>query len=212
MNQSWLTYYRNKYYPLLNPDPLENAGILANGMYKRDIGFDIMFRLLLNKKQNNFSIIETGTLRTPGQWKDGQSAFLFTEFVITHGGQVRSVDIDPTACAIASTALPVEQFSVTCSDSVEWLHQLTELDSVDLFYLDSWDVDWANDTASAEHHLKEFYAIESFLRPGTVVAIDDNSRWCHSGHRAGKGRAVLEYLESKGHFPIYDEYQIIWQF
>ena len=89
MNQSWLTYYRNKYYPLLNPDPLENAGILANGMYKRDIGFDIMFRLLLNKKQNNFSIIETGTLRTPGQWKDGQSAFLFTEFVITHGGQVR---------------------------------------------------------------------------------------------------------------------------
>jgi hypothetical protein len=171
-----------------------------------------MFRLLLNKKQNNFSIIETGTLRTPGQWKDGQSAFLFTEFVITHGGQVQSVDIDPEACAIASTALPVEQFSVTCSDSVEWLYQLTELDSVDLFYLDSWDVDWANDTASAEHHLKEFHAIESFLRPGTVVAIDDNSRWCHSGHRAGKGRAVLEYLESKGHFPIYDEYQIIWQF
>jgi len=212
MNQSWLTYYRNKYYPLLNPDPLENAGILANGMYKRDIGFDIMFRLLLNKKQHDFSIVETGTLRTPGQWKDGQSAFLFTEFVIAQGGQVRSVDIDPEACAIASTALSVEQFSVTCSDSVEWLAQLTDLGGVDLFYLDSWDVDWADDTASAEHHLKEFQTIESFLHPGTVVAIDDNSRWCCSGQRAGKGRAVLEYLESKGHFPIYDEYQIIWQF
>ena len=212
MNQSWLTYYRNKYYPLLNPDPLENAGILASGMYKRDIGFDIMFRLLLNKKQHDFSIVETGTLRTPGQWKDGQSAFLFTEFVLTQGGQVRSVDIDPVACANASTALPVKQFSVACSDSVEWLNQLTDLDGVDLFYLDSWDVDWADDTASAEHHLKEFQAIESFLQPGTVVAIDDNSRWCHSGHRAGKGRAVLEYLEAKQHFPIYDEYQIIWQF
>jgi len=212
MNQSWLNYYRNKYYPLLNPDPLENAGILASGMYKRDIGFDIMFRLLLNKKQHDFSIVETGTLRTPGQWKDGQSAFLFTEFVMAQGGQVRSVDIDPTACANASTALPVDQFSVACSDSVEWLNQLTDLSSVDLFYLDSWDVDWADDTASAEHHLKEFRTIESFLRPGTVVAIDDNSRWCHTGHRAGKGRAVLEYLEAKQHFPIYDEYQIIWQF
>jgi hypothetical protein len=212
MNQNWLTYYRNKYYPLLNPDPLENAGILANGMYKRDVGFDIMFRLLLNKKQQNFSIIETGTLRSPGQWKDGQSAFLFTEFVLSQGGQVRSVDIDPVACANASTALPVKQFSVACSDSVEWLTEQVDLDSVDLFYLDSWDVDWEDDTASATHHLKEFQAIESFLRPGTVVAIDDNSRWCQSGHRAGKGRAVLEYLEAKCHYPIYDEYQIIWQF
>ena len=212
MNQSWLTYYRNKYYPLLNPDPLENAGILASGMYKRDIGFDIMFRLLLNKKQHDFSIVETGTLRTPGQWKDGQSAFLFTEFVMAQGGQVRSVDIDPTACANASTALPVEQFSVACADSVSWLTQQTDLESVDLFYLDSWDVDWADDTASAQHHLKEFQTIEPHLKSGAVVVIDDNSRWCHSYQRTGKGRAVLEYLASKNHLPLYDEYQIIWQF
>lgn len=212
MTQPWLTYYRNRYYPLLNPDPNENAGILANGMYKRDVGFDIMFRLMLNQKQNHFSIIETGTLRSPGHWKDGQSAFLFTEFVLMQGGQVRSVDIDPQACANASTALPTDKFAVSCLDSVQWLAQQHDLDCVDLFYLDSWDVDWHNDTDSAEHHLKEFLVIEPFLKPGSVVAIDDNSRWCQSGRRTGKGRAVLEYLEQKHHWPLYDEYQIIWQF
>ena len=209
---NWLDHYRTTYYPLLNPDPMENAGILQTGMYKRDVGFDIAFRLLLNKRQQDFSIIETGTLRNPGQWKDGQSAWLFTEFVIYYGGTVRSVDIDPEACKNASTALPVEQFSVACADSVSWLTQQTDLESVDLFYLDSWDVDWADDTASAQHHLKEFQTIEPHLKSGAVVVIDDNSRWCHSYRRTGKGRAVLEYLESKNHLPIYDEYQIIWQF
>ena len=209
---TWLEHYRKTYYPLLNPDPLENAGILQTGMYKRDIGFDIAFRLLLNQRQQDFSIIETGTLRNPGQWKDGQSAWLFTEFVMHYGGTVRSVDIDPNACKNASTALPVEQFSVACADSVSWLTQQTDLESVDLFYLDSWDVDWADDTASAQHHLKEFLTIEPHLKSGAVVVVDDNSRWCHSYKRTGKGRAVLEYLESKNHLPIYDEYQIIWQF
>jgi predicted O-methyltransferase YrrM len=209
---NWLDHYRKTYYPLLNPDPSENAGILQTGMYKRDVGFDIAFRLLLNQRQQDFSIIETGTLRNPGQWKDGQSAWLFTEFVMYHGGTVRSVDIDSEACKNASVALPVAQFSVACADSVYWLTQQTDLEAVDLFYLDSWDVVWENDTDSAQHHLIEFLAIEPYLKSGAVVVIDDNSRWCHSYQRTGKGRAVLEYLESKNHLPIYDEYQIIWQF
>jgi hypothetical protein len=49
------------------------------------VGFDIIFRLLLNQKQSNFNIIETGTLRIPGNWMDGQSAKLFTEFVDLYG-------------------------------------------------------------------------------------------------------------------------------
>jgi hypothetical protein len=95
---------------------------------------------------------------------------------------------------------------------VAWLQQQTDLDQVDLFYLDSYDVDWNNDTASADHHLKEFLAIESSIKPGAVVALDDNSRWVASNRRAGKGRAVVEYLADKNHLPIYDEYQIIFQF
>ena len=209
---TWLDHYRRIYYPLLNIRFEGTQGVLAEGFYNRAVGFDVIFRLLLNQKQSNFNIVETGTLRTPGNWMDGQSARLFTEFVDLYGGQMRSVDIDSQACEAARNTLTSTNFSVMHSDSVEWLGTLTDLDQVDLFYLDSYDVDWNDDTASADHHLKEFQTIEPFLKPGVVVAIDDNSRWVNNNRRTGKGRAVVEYLYDQGHLPIYDEYQIIFQF
>jgi hypothetical protein len=187
-------------------------GVLADGIYNRAVGFDIIFRLLLNQKQSNFDIVETGTLRTPGNWMDGQSARLFTEFVDLYGGQMRSVDIDSTACEAARNTITSDKFSVAHSDSVAWLKNQTDLSQVDLFYLDSYDVDWNDDTASAKHHLNEFLTIQPYIRPGVVVAIDDNSRWINNNRRTGKGRAIVEYLETQGHSPIYDEYQIIFQF
>ena len=208
---TWLEHYRTTYYPLLNINA-DSQGVLAHGLYNRAIGFDIMWRLLLNQKTSNFNIVETGTLRTPNNWTDGQSAYLFTRFAEHHGGSVRSVDIDSNACTTAREFIASKKFDVACSDSVAWLQKQTDLDQVDLFYLDSYDVDWNNDTDSANHHLKEFLAIESFIRPGTVVALDDNSRWSASNRRTGKGRAVVEYLADQKHWPIYDEYQIIFQF
>ena len=209
---SWLDHYRQIYYPLLNIQFEGVQGVLADGFYNRAVGFDIIFRLLLNQKQSNFNIIETGTLRTPGNWMDGQSARLFTEFVELYDGQVRSVDIDLMACEAARDTIVSNKFSVAHSDSVAWLQQQTDLEQVDLFYLDSYDVDWNDDTASAEHHLNEFSTIEPFVRPGLVLVIDDNSRWVNNHRRTGKGRRVVEYLETQGHLPIYDEYQIIFQF
>jgi hypothetical protein len=209
---TWLDHYRRIYYPLLNIQFDGVRGTLAEGFYNRAVGFDVIFRLLLNQKQSNFNIVETGTLRTPGNWMDGQSARLFTEFVDLYGGQMRSVDIDSMACEVARNTITSTNFSVAHSDSVEWLDTLSDLDQVDLFYLDSYDVDWNNDGDSADHHLKEFKIIQPFIRPGCVLAIDDNSRWIHNNQRTGKGRAVVEYLETLGHFPILDEYQIIFQF
>jgi len=209
---TWLDHYRRIYYPLLNIQFDGVQGVLADGFYNRAVGFDIIFRLLLNRKRSDFSIVETGTLRTPGNWMDGQSARLFTEFVDLYGGQIRSVDIDNVACEAARNTIVSDKFSVVNSDSVAWLRQQTDLDQVDLFYLDSYDVDWNNDTASAEHHLKEFMIIEPHIRPGVVVVLDDNSRWVNNNRRTGKGRRVVEYLEGQGHLPIYDEYQIIFQF
>jgi len=208
----WLDHYRRIYYPLLNIRFDGVQGVLADGFYNRAVGFDIIFRLLLNQKQSNFDIVETGTLRTPGNWMDGQSARLFSDFVELYGGQMRSVDIDSVACEAARNTITSDKFSVAHSDSVAWLKQQTDLDQVDLFYLDSYDVDWNDDTASAQHHLMEFKTIEPHLKPGAVVAIDDNSRWVNNNRRTGKGRAIVEYLETQGHFPIMDEYQIIFQF
>jgi hypothetical protein len=208
----WLDHYRRIYYPLLNIQFDGVQGVLTDGFYNRAVGFDIIFRLLLNQKQSNFNIVETGTLRTPGNWMDGQSARLFTEFVDLYGGQTRSVDIDSAACEAARNAIVSDKFSVAHSDSVAWLEQQTDLSQVDLYYLDSYDVDWNDDTASAAHHLNEFMVIQPHIRPGVVVVIDDNSRWVNNNRRTGKGRRVVEYLETQGHLPIYDEYQIIFQF
>jgi len=210
---AWLDHYRRIYYPLLNIQFTQAQGILADGIYNRAVGFDVIFRLLLSHKQTDFSIVETGTLRTPGNWMDGQSARLFTEFVDVYNGRVRSVDIDSTACEAARNSIASLNFSVDLSDSVAWLAAQKDLDTVDLFYLDSYDVDWNDDTASAQHHLEEFKIIEPYLRTGTVVAIDDNSRWINNSRRTGKGRAIVEYLElTRNKLPIYDEYQIIFQF
>ena len=209
---NWLEHFHKHYYPLLNVNTSGAKRGLTEGMFHRADGFALMFDLLLKKKSSNFNIVETGTLRKIDNWKDGQSARLFTEFVDAVGGQVRSVDIDSEACAVAQSLLPSNHFSVVCSDSVEWLCHLHDLDQVDLFYLDSWDVKWANDQPSANHHLKEFQVIESHLQPGTLVVIDDNCRKLSNGQRTGKGRRIAEYLESQGRFPIYDRYQIIYQF
>ena len=209
---TWLDHYRRIYYPLLNINFDGAQGVLADGLYNRAVGFDVIFRLLLNQKQSNFNIVETGTLRTPGNWMDGQSARLFTEFVDLYSGTVRSVDIDSVACNAARDSIVSTNFSVTHNDSVAWLDSLTDLDLVDLFYLDSYDVDWNNDTASADHHLAEFKIIQPFIRPGAVVAVDDNSRWVNTNRRTGKGRSIVEYLDAQGHYPILDEYQIIFQF
>jgi hypothetical protein len=89
---------------------------------------------------------------------------------------------------------------------------LEDLNTVDLFYLDSYDVKWNDDRLSAAHHLKEFQAIENHLKSGCIVAIDDNSRLLENNQRTGKGRMIVEYLESKGIKPIYDAYQIIYKF
>jgi len=123
------------------------------------------------------------------------------------------VDINPIAVDTANHAVNSDCFHATCSDSVTWLQSLSDsLSSIDFFYLDSYDVKWADDHLSAEHHLKEFLVIESYLKPGTIVAIDDNSRFRDTGIRTGKGRRIVEYLEAKNIHPVYDRYQIIYHF
>lgn len=208
---SWLETFESEYRPVLDVQTSGAKRGLVEGLFQRADGFRLMFDLLLAKRTGNFKIVETGTIRSLDKWKDGQSARLFTEFVKCYGGSVRSVDISDEACVLAREVLPYSEFSVTCSDSVAYLSGLEDLNTVDLFYLDSWNVKWANDQKSAQHHLKEFLAIESQLAPGTVVAIDDNSKFL-SGGRTGKGRLIVEYLDSKGVRPIYDHYQIIYQF
>jgi hypothetical protein len=209
---TWLKHYRDNYYDLLNPQVSGAKRGLTEGLYQRAEGFNLVFAYLESLEKDQYHIIETGTLRNPGNWKDGQSARLFTEFVDHHGGSVRSVDIDPSAVNSARNAIQSTNFESTCLDSVIYLATQLDLDRVDLFYLDSYDVKWNDDHLSAEHHLREFQVIEPNLKPGSMVVIDDNSRFLESNRRTGKGHYIADYLQAKGHEPLYDAYQIIYRF
>jgi predicted O-methyltransferase YrrM len=213
---SWNRIYHERFVPLLaqrTPGDKHAAKRgLQPGLGQRIMGFELMFDRLLAQHRSEYHIIETGTCRDPGNWKDGQSSVLFTAFIAKMGGWVRSVDIDQAACDRARDHIANKKFSVYCSDSVSWLRQQPDLDKVDLFYLDSYDVKWDDDTKSAEHHLQEFQVIEPFIRPGAIVAIDDNARFSANNNRTGKGRLIVEYLTSKNIQPLYDHYQIIYQF
>ena len=209
---TWLKHYRDNYYDLLNPPVSGVKRGLIEGLYQRAEGFNLVFAYLESLAQPEYHIIETGTLRNPGNWKDGQSARLFTEFVDYHSGSVRSVDIDPAAVNSARGFITSNRFESTCMDSVLYLATQLDLDQVDLFYLDSYDVKWNDDHLSADHHLKEFQVIEPHLKSGAMVIIDDNSRFLDSNSRTGKGHYIADYLAAKGIQPLYDHYQIIYRF
>jgi len=209
---TWLKHYRDTYYHLLDPQVSGAKRGLTEGLYQRANGFNLVFAYLESLDQTEYHIVETGTLRNPGNWKDGQSARLFTEFVEHHDGSVRSVDIDPEAVDAARDAIASDKFESTCQDSVLYLATQLDLDRVDLFYLDSYDVKWHNDHDSAAHHLMEFQIIEPHLKPGALVVIDDNSRFLISNQRTGKGHYIADYLDAKGIRPLYDAYQIIYRF
>ena len=206
---TFLKKFDTEYSALLNPSVNWNKRGVTSNLYQRSDGFRLIFDLLENTKKGPYTILETGTLRNPGKWTEGQSSVLFQEFVKMHGGKVFSVDINPIACGNASAALDAEFVSVHCGDSVEYLTK-NDWSNVDCFHLDSYDVKWGKPGPSAEHHLKEFLAIEKYLKPGIIVAIDDNT-W-FNGNRTGKGLAIYNYLKSKGISPIYDDYQIIYKF
>lgn len=210
--KNWLKIYEKEYKDKLNINSTGKGRNLKDGLFNRASGFEFMFSILLERKTSDFKIIETGTTRRPDRWKDGNSGFLFTEFVKNQGGLVMSVDLKESKCKTAKEHIPSEQYQVFCSDSVAWLKSRTDLSEIDLFYLDSYDVEWSDDIPSATHHLNEFLAIEPYLKKGAIVAIDDNSRFRDTNKRTGKGRMIFEYLESKQIFPVYDEYQIIYEF
>lgn len=144
-----------------------------------------------------------------GPWADGQSTYLFDEFISKRRGHVYTVDLNQESCDIcrANTSSNV---TVICGDSVDVLNRIDDFlgpeKSIDLLYLDSYDLDWDAPHLSALHHLKEMISVSRFLRSGSIVAVDDN---LNHGRR-GKGLYLAEYMRDIGARLIFDGYQTVW--
>ena len=204
---SFLKKFDAEFYPHLNGTPSPKKQASYPNIFQRADAFRLIFSSLELMKKTSYNIVETGTTRKIGNWNDGQSSYLFQEFLKEHSGNLKSVDINSENCNTAKTILDSTICNVYCDDSVNFLSTIDSA-KVDLFFLDSYDVDWNNCDLSAAHHLKEFKTIENNLKPGTIIAIDDNT-YIH-GDRTGKGRDIFDYLQNKNILPIYDKYMIIY--
>jgi hypothetical protein len=197
----------------------EYAGLLRlrAGTFRR------VFELLEAKGKSRYSIVETGSVRTAGNWADGQSTLLFDRFVNHWDGIVQSVDIDPETCERLRGQVS-EKVVLNCADSVAFLGALGRKGAleIDLLYLDSFDLDWRNPHPSALHHLYELCAVMPLLASGTLVVVDDSPRHGAVVRREGrvrpikdfgvwgKGGYVAEYFGRIGCAPVIEGYQHGW--
>lgn len=160
----------------------------------------------LDKLYRPVTIMETGCVRSLGNWAgDGQSTIVWDAFITYKGGSVWSVDINQDAVDLANESTSSQTF-VKRSDSVAFLTYMAVASGfhVDLLYLDSFDIDWSNPTPSQEHHERELQAALPMLKRGTVVAVDDNLP------HAGKGYLVGRYAEAHGWATLADDYVRAW--
>lgn len=189
--------------------------------------FRAMFRYL-DTLPGPVLIVETGCARRPGGWGDGQSSVLFDRYISARDSlsQCHSIDVSPESVA-ACRALVSGRVTVHEGDGVQLLHRLCRggqlPGSIDLLYLDSFDVDFNYWFASAAHHLKEFLAAAPLISPRTLVAVDDSPLsavmvsnggevWSSTQPpvAGGKGRLLAEYAAAVGARQMFGDYQVGW--
>lgn len=111
-------------------------------------------------------IVETGT----SAWGT-DSTRLWDFYVRAFGGELWTVDIRPDA-GLRLKGQISNRTKVIVQDSVDFL-SARDFGNADLYYLDSWDVDWSDSYPSALHGKNEFEAIKPLLRTGDLILIDD---------------------------------------
>jgi hypothetical protein len=172
---------------------------------KRQAGFEFMIRHLQGCAKP--VIVETGCARIKGNFEgDGQSTLIFDAIAGTVDGTVLSVDINPEAVRIAQAQVG-SRTKVHCGDSVTWLARLRG--KVDLLYLDSFDFDFLNPWPSMAHHMQELTASLHLLKPGALIAVDDN--FASPQGVIGKGMVVEQFFRRTRVPMVFDEYQRIWK-
>ena len=189
--------------------------------------FRAMFRHL-DTRSGPLLIVETGCARRPGGWGDGQSTVLFDRYISARndGSVCHSIDLNPESVA-ACRAMVSDRVTVHEGDSVQALHRLCRgghlPGSIDLLYLDSFDIDHVYWFAAAAHHLKEFLAAAPLVSANTLVAVDDSPLsallvsnggeiWssAYPPTVGGKGRLLAEYAEAVGAKKLFGDYQVGW--
>lgn len=162
----------------------------------------------LDKIKDPF-VVETGCVRADNDFAGaGSSTLIWDEYVNEIGGKYISIDITPDCVNFARSRV-THPGSIICSDSVLFLQTLSflkdfGLGSVDVLYLDSYDLVPGQPHDSALHHIFELLAAVPLLKMGSLVMVDDNP------DHEGKGKYIRDYMNKIGNQMVYEGYQYIW--
>ena len=212
---------------------------IAPKLGHREVSFRKIFKYL-DAMSTPIIIVETGALRDPNNFMDGQSTLLFDKYTLSRGekSKVYTVDIDPKCTKICRETVS-KNVEIVTDDSVRYLSNLSSKFfknkiKVTMFYLDSFDLDWRYPYPSAAHHLKEIAAISRILHEDTLVVVDDSPASANITQVdktnenkekedwkilslpsppptiGGKGFLVHEYASRVGAKLIFSHYQAAW--
>lgn len=183
---------------------LQDTDQLVDTHFRSFVGYDHQctapgFRLALRLLGGGPArIVETGT----SAW-GVDSTLLFDSYVRHFGGRFDSVDLRSLPSdRLRPVVGPATHLHV--GDSVAFLAGLTdEADPapVDLFYLDSYDLDWDDPGPSEAHVVAEWEALRGVADPGTLVLIDDTPRDVDWVPRDELATAAARHLRATGAMP-----------
>jgi hypothetical protein len=151
-----------------------------------------IFKRLTNAKV----ILEVGSIRKlmkhsieefmPSCCNDGHSTYFWKHFT---DASIYTVDINPECKAIIEGDARLTGVSATTADALSYLSTFPQ--SVDLLFLDAWDV--VPGSSYAESHVAAYLAIKHTLSPNCLVLIDDTDI-C----KEGKGKLLIPKLLEDG--------------
>jgi hypothetical protein len=189
---------------------------------------DTLHLALLNLNHKPSLIIETGS----SAWGTN-SSLLFDSYVNSFGGQFITVDIriEPL---VKLKKLCSPNTLLNCDDSINFINKWVANNrnvSIDLLYLDSWDVNWKDPNPSEIHGIAEFLAASNNLSEGSMLLVDDTpldpslflgsaehkSQFIQyfekSGFYPGKGSLIKPILTSINRgYVLKHAYQLLWKF
>ena len=147
--------------------------ILPKTKEQFDRQFDVIFGELEKLNLEKYYICETGCIRSLTQFDwQGNFTILANNFLEFHDGIIYTCNIDSDAINLCKD---LSKTKASLMDSILFLSTLNEINEVNLFYLDSMDIDKHNPVPSMKHHYDEFLTlIKNRTHGNFYLIIDDN--------------------------------------
>jgi|Laugrespbdmm15sd_2_1035082.scaffolds.fasta_scaffold84353_2 hypothetical protein len=166
--------------------------------------FDVIFGELEKLNLEKYYICETGCIRSTTQFDwQGNFTILANNFLEFHDGIIYTCNVDYDAINLCKD---LSKTKASLMDSILFLSTLNEINEVNLFYLDSMDIDKLNPIPSMKHHYDEFLTlIENRKHGNFYLAVDDNI-----SDDIQKGYYVNKLMEKLKINPLLHSYQTMY--